>query len=284
MTRDKQLISLLFGCLLATVAFNACKKDNNGNRDSRCQVQEILHHVVKDEALEINDLDYSKGFYTYDSQGRVSSYRLTSFRHPADQYTVSYTYAETIIERYESDSPDGFNAILTYRLDARGRIVECLEESAYRNRTTTFEYNAEGYLAKRTMIEYERSEKREDVYTYTYAGGNLTNIELVYRVDGQSSSPLETVLSYSEQLQNDSFYFIGGYTPALNHSYGPLRSYFGGQSKNLIASIREFTGFGYSNFTYAYEVDDRNNVRSAIVNTDSNGSQVFRYDFVVHCP
>jgi len=238
-------------------------------------------HVVKDNALHVFDLDAANEEFSYDGQGRIIRYKRTAATTYDESYTIAYDYDESgITETYTNEEYNERN-VRRYTFGSDNMIVSStmVENDFDTERTVTYEYDGQGYLLKKHVRTEDRNEIYETILLYTYEDGNLITIDQDMNGDGRQI--YTTNITYTKQPQK-AFIFHNGY-PVLQEQYDPLQRYFGKPSKNTIASIREFLGFGYANYQYSYRQNEHGFVERVEKKTDSNQGQEFIMTYVLNC-
>lgn len=262
----------------------SCKKDRDPSSEEQkrpeCQVMNGRLTVVYDNSGNVFDQDVMSEEFTYDGQGRISRYKRAAITAYDQSYTIDYTYnASGITEKYTSDENEILYVRL-YTLGADNRISRStLVQSAFDiERTVIYDYDGQGYLIKK-HIRTEGDDPYETSWRYIYENGDLTRIDQDMHGDGQTI--YKTDITYAEQPQN-SFIFHNGY-PVLDEQYGHLSAYFGKPSKHMIASIREYLGFGYANYQYEYQQNEHGFVERVKTNTDTNQGQEYVVRYTLNC-
>ena len=160
-----------FFALLLALVFGACKKDDIVLPDPN----------TPDTAKRFMGFTYEGNKYApvtveYDSKGRV-----TRLDEGEDVSTLTYTGNEVSISEWrKEDNREVFN--FKGKLNALGNMTEGSGTSEYnkgqlRQVKYSFEYNAEGYIAKKTQ-NYDNGATVYE-FLYTYKDGNLTGFQVL---------------------------------------------------------------------------------------------------------
>ena len=275
-----------FSMLAGLFLISSCKKSKSDEQTSsaNCRTTTTLFHLVRDNALNMSDVDIKSENFGYDQQGRLVSYNQNNLTAGMERYVVSYTYGSgEITETYKNSVTNAVVVTYTYKLDGQNRIVSRTEQPLRSDEARyTYKYDAQGYMIENYQYSRNGSSISERRLTYTYTNGNLTAINTAFSDGGPVYDNYKTDLTYTDVPQKDNFILNQGY-PVLYEQYHPLRKFFGTGSKNMIASVKEFLGYGYANYAYTYEQDGNQNVTGMRLVSDSNNGRTYTLKFGMNC-
>ncbi|MFN3445381.1 MAG: hypothetical protein ACK44D_06555 [Bacteroidia bacterium] len=248
-------IKLLLAVSLFTVI--SCSKDN----DSATPTFTVTD-FTDCKVLNLTNDNY-KIVYAYNSNGSIntiSEYYTSDLTTPIEVYTYTHK-SGTITYTSKSGREQG-----NYTINASGRVTTSNitqyngpdPTSVTSELMTSYEYDANGNLIKRTVTSENPAESTTTTYTYIWVNGNITNEISV----SQSGSTSNTAYTY--------------YTDKLNafSSLTSLIDFTGPDSKNLIkASSNSISGSIYESYTY--EFDAAGKPLKIIITDNSNTYNTF---------
>lgn len=254
-------IKLLLLVSLFTII--SCSKDN----DSATPTSNVTD-LTGCKVLSITNDNYQT-VYAYNSNGSINTiteYYTTDPTTPVEVYT--YTHASgTITYTNKSGREKG-----SYTINATGKVTSSNityyngpdPTTATSGVMTSYEYNANGNLTKRTVTSASSSGSFTTTYTYIWADGNITN---------------EISVSQSGGTSNTSYTYYTDKSNAFS-SLTSLTEFTGPDSKNLIkTSSNSITGS--LNESYTYEFDAGGKPIKTIVTDNSN---TYNISATFQCP
>lgn len=192
---------LLLSLLVLILAFSACKENNNDE-----PVLTNPSMLIKTATQYQDGKVTSTTAYEYDNSGRIAKITYNAGRYEKYSYV-----SDTIIlkEIYNNEFNHYTDTLL---LNDRGLVISV-------NRSSSFEYDAEGYLVRSTIVR--------DKYAYitinTIANGDI--LETTSEVD-----------SLGILMETSNYRYDFNSTPAVASTIGDENTgiaFFGKQSKNL---------------------------------------------------
>ena len=247
-------IILSFGII--ALSFNVgCKKKTDDVVTPVAQTCKVSKMILSN-ALTANALTAD---ITYNSDFKPATLTATEIGQPTRITTCTYL-PNGRIRLVESNAPNGYRE---YVLNSGGNIqTEYLSTNGMIS-TTQYEYNAEGYLSKKTTSN--------NITTYTYESGNLK----------------QKVVNYTNTQQIDTLkYEYTGLLTATPHIYFDAENFlfpFGKNSKNLVTKIAYTYNLGSTtNITnYTYVINSENKVTKMTIQYGSSNPTI--YDFSYTC-
>lgn len=223
--------------MLLLVSFAACKKDDQQQPDP---VQPgAAKKLIK---FSYQGVDIAPLELEYDAKGRV-----IRMNDGEDASTVSYSGNQVQIKEIrETENREVFN--FTGKLNSNGWVTEGNGVSSYngipRNVQYVFEYDAAGYMTRKTA-NYNQGESIYD-YHYTYKNGDMATMDVfvngVYDYGG--------AWEYDENTQDRN---------GLNWEHLNVASTFTGKTNKHLAT--KYTGFRdgkvswYANYVYGFDAN-----------------------------
>jgi len=225
--------------LVMTLFIITCKKEKN----AEVNCKEIKVGMVGATA------DTAYIYFSYDTNGKLiktdmgSGYYFT-YSHETNKITAKYYVLNAI------------NYTDVYSLNAQGLATSSthiIGTNTAPQSTSTYEYDGDGYLLKKTLILTSDANDIEET-NYNYDGGNLTSIELSHTKTGYSYSSETTYDYYMDKLNKSTV--------------APF--YLGKISKNLQKTVSVIALGITVTSVHAYELDGNGNVKKDILTIGSS--------------
>lgn len=228
---------IYFLCFVATILatnLSSCKSDNNDEPNTpstkECQISKVL----------FEDGEYYDDF-TFDSKGRITSYKSLESGHPYDDLKTIYEYTSTLITlSYDYTNRDHEYEYMRYYLE-NGLIVRMIDVLNSPEQEITLEYDSNkqlvkvnNYWGRHWDIEWDK--------------GNISKIS--YINDNGSVSRIST---YEYTSYNNTLSLFEPYT-----SFGEFDSvilaggFFGKVSKNLLSKRTDTVLSDNSTYTHTF--------------------------------
>lgn len=251
-----------FFALLLVLVFASCKKDDTtlpqdpGSPNTAKRFMGFTYEGNK----------YAPVTVEYDAKGRV-----TRFDDGGDVSTLTYSGNEVTIKERRTD--DGNREVFNFtgKLNAQGNMTEGSGISEYnqgqpRQVKYTFEYNAEGYMTKKTQ-NYDNGATVYE-FLYTYKDGNLTGFQVLTNGVYEYGGSWEYDTAHEDKLGIN-----------WNH-FGPANQFTGKTNRNVAVKYtghRPGTQDWHSTSTYVY--DSEGYPVSCAVNISNGNSYKLLYQF-----
>lgn len=229
-----------------TICLAGCNSDDSDTKSGGKNVVRTITNI--ENFAGVTPLATTQWSYTYDSAGRMASQRMhllyTQSNEP-DVLTNYDYYADSIVVTVSQEGRP-FTRSTTY-LTENGLIVK--------NQTTTYSYDAQGYL-KQAVSE-------ESTSNYTWKNGMLAEVERIY--SNENNKVVETFEASSVPTPHMLPLKILSALPLYQQHEDPnliAQGFFGHQSACLPQTISRFTVYSdedrrnVETYNYSYELKD----------------------------
>lgn len=251
--------------VVSLFTFISCSKD-----DDSATPNTTVTDLTGCKVLSMTNDNY-KTVYAYNSNGSINTiteYYTSDPTTPVEVYTYTHS-SGTITYTNKSGREQG-----SYTINANGRVTTSNityyngpdPTTATSGLMTSYEYNASGYLTKRTVTSASASGSFTTTYTYIWTNGNISN---------------EISVSQSGSTSNTAYTYYTDKSNAFS-SLTSLTEFTGPDSKNLVKASSDLSS-GSLQESYTYEFDANGKPIKTIV-TDNSTSNTYNITSTFDCP